>query len=180
MSVLVTMMKNTMQNRSGYVRLSDIDMMESYTFNKCIKIKDARTKDKITKWINFYEGTDIAVVFRVAQAKHDVHGEVVLFILGTEIKSTSEIGYYNSKRANLNYYYGLVYDGKLMTKDELVQKCRNDLMNNSLPEGTSNELVQLAKAPTSTPKPVQNKKFKSSLDEMTEERKEELKRLIFS
>lgn len=169
MSVLVTMMKKSMIGKPGYIQEFSENIV---VFDKCLKVqaKENQIQD-VKKWVCFIEGTESVIIMDVLLSRLST-GYVQAFIYNKdfEVKNVKDIGAFNTKAGH--WYISELYEGRLVTKKELVGICSKSLLDQY---STSKVQVQVQ-----SKKPVQkDKKYKESLNNMSPERLAELKRQIF-
>ena len=124
--VLATRITSKMINRSGYIPLDSFDdvigitddMFSFYTFNQCIKVKEA----DFDTWLLYYEGTDTVIKCNV-KAEKLANGFVKVLVLNKEEHTLSSIGDMGSKKITK----GHIINGKFIELNK-VQKTVNKLL----------------------------------------------------
>lgn len=176
MTVLVTMMKNSMTRSAGYITLNELEFIDSYTFSKCIKVKNVKKPQDINKLVIFYEDTNIVAMFDV-MCSNIITGELRVTMYNKKVLFDGSLGEYKCP-ANKSHYFTEFYNDTLMAPTEIADYFRKNLINtvNDSADAFSTPGVTMQPAPKNTKK---DKRSSTSLNEMTPERLLELKKKIF-
>lgn len=135
MDVLATLFKMNTQEKEGYLSLSDIENTGEYIFKNTIKLKTSKnnTNTNFTKWIAYWEGTNLAVEMTVL-AKALSTGYVKVTIIDKKLRTTDECGEYPVKGTKV---FGTMIKDKFMiekTRDQYIQDVMNEFENRPKPK----------------------------------------------